>query len=418
MNRLRELLRTLRDLFPLTGAGALFTLGSLLAFYVYGVQREDLLLLVIGALGLMLAGLCLLSTLLGLTGTLLRLRRASEGPPLCMEADESTQTPFTLREPFAPLVSLDWTWEHPRADCERRIEGWTHRERVRLTQRGEFTEICRKISVEDCFGLVRISFRSTRPATLRVQPAVGALRSVKIVQGLSSGDAFEHPDGDPIGDRLDMRRYADGDPVRYVLWSVYARSRQLVVRTPERALSPAHSTVAYLVAGPNDEPAAGAARLAIEQGALGTDWLLGADGSLQGTDDPAEALALIRRSVDAPGAGSLAQFLASGATRPVRRVLLFCPATPGPWLDTVEGIFRADPNLSGSFVVCADGLSRPRPAPRWQRWLMEEEREAVIDPAEITLVLRRLAALGGELSLVDRRAGHVFGAAQLQHLVA
>lgn len=420
MTRLRAILRTLRELSPLTGPGALFLLGALAAFLLYGVRREDLLLFVIGGLGLALAAVCLLSTLLGLAGTLWRLRRLPPLSPLSLETLQPAPTPFALRDPWAPFVSLDWTWARPAAELERTLDGFTHRERVRLLQRGDYDAIQRKISVEDCFGLFRVTFTHRQPAALRVQPAVGALRNIQVLQGISAGDAFEHPDGDPLGDRLDMRRYTAGDPVRYVLWTVFARSRQLVVRTPERALSPAHSTVAYLIAGADDEPAAGAARLAVEEGALGQDWLLGADGSPKPASEVEAAMALIRRSAEAPGGEGLAGFLAGGAGRAVRRALVFCPATPGVWLDAVERAFHADPGVRANFIVCADGLERAERAPtRWRRWAMQPTPPSgAPDPAAVGEVLRRLAALGGELSLVDRRAGAVFSAAQLQRLMA
>ena len=92
------------------------------------------------------------------------------------------------------------------------------------------------------------------------------------------------------GDRVELRRYVPGDSARFIHWKVFGRTRKLMVRVPERALSRARRTVAYLVAGAHDEAAAAAARAAIEEEALGTDWQFAADGSPEATSDRSEAI--------------------------------------------------------------------------------------------------------------------------------
>ena len=49
------------------------------------------------------------------------------------------------------------------------------------------------------------------------------------------------------GDRIELRRYVPGDSARFIHWKVFGRTRKLMVRVPERALSRARRTVGVLV---------------------------------------------------------------------------------------------------------------------------------------------------------------------------
>jgi len=219
-----------------------------------------------------------------------------------------------------------------------------------------------------------------------------------------------------------MRAYAPGDPVRLVLWKVYARSRALVVRTPERARSPTRKTVAYVVAGPGDEAAAGAARAAMQSGAFGEAWWIGADGcdTDATTREGAEEL-LARSGNTAPEAGGsgLAAFLARRAGEAGSgggaRTVLFVPARPGPWVARVLEVLRRQPRAAGphpmSVLLCTDGIVHEPPPRWWRRWLLTAAAPA--DPAAasqraLAEVARALAAGRAPMSLVDRAIGRVY----------
>ena len=120
--------------------------------------------------------------------------------------------------------------------------------------------IVRRIEISDAFGLAKVALRATEERAVRSLPSVGALKQMSVVRSIASGEDMPFPGGQPEGERADLRRYVPGDPVRFVLWKVFAKSRQLVVRTPEQAISPARQTYAYVVAAEADEPAAGTAR--------------------------------------------------------------------------------------------------------------------------------------------------------------
>jgi hypothetical protein len=223
-----------------------------------------------------------------------------------------------------------------------------------------------------------------------------------------------------------MRHYAPGDPIKFVLWKVFARARKLVVRTPEKAISPARQTVAYLVAFEGDEPAAGAARVAVDGGALGTDWVVGADGTDQHASTRAHALEVLARSAHAPhgeaGTG-LSRFLGKTTTGTVGRALVFVPARPGPW---IERVLSAAAQRRGrvDFVVCTDGIVRRPTGPWWRRAaLMRPDRDAAgeVGPSSVADVREVVSRLGGSRAhvlVVDRAEGRVYTPAHLENMEA
>ncbi|MBM4320370.1 MAG: DUF58 domain-containing protein, partial [Deltaproteobacteria bacterium] len=224
------------------------------------------------------------------------------------------------------------------------------------------------------------------------------------------GDGISHPQGRPRGDLVELRRYHPGDPLRYLLWKVFARTRRLIVRAPEQAVIPAQRTLAYLIAGVDDEPAAAAARLALEAGALGSDWLFGADGTAQPTSALDQALRAVARSaaVSPEQRAALGGFLAATRGSTASRLVLFAPAASIDWLDGVLGALRARP-LPTMIILGAERLSLDDDA-KAQGLLRRLLWHSA--PARHHLPARRLeplqaalAAAGIEWALLERSSG-------------
>lgn len=238
-----------------------------------------------------------------------------------------------------------------------------------------------------------------------------------MVRSLAGGDALSHPDAPAEGERVDMRQYAHGDPIRFVLWKVFARSRELVVRTPERALSPSEQTVAYLICGAGDEPSAAAARLAVRQGALGGDWRFGVDGEHRVFRKIDEAVDAITRSggVDpAIGGNGLRAFIKDAIPAGARRAVIFAPAKTGPWLKHIEEGALA--GVQTRFVVCTDGIRRTSEKRPKKNWLRDPPLEraapwatAMPEEDEVQTVIGKLAATGSEVLWLDRTTGGIYG---------
>lgn len=414
--------RAARNGFPITLKGALILGGSALAAWRYGVVHIDLLLLVVGVVGLAVGTLALL--LVGPTALALylTLRRPPEGMPLSLTTGMPVRTGLTLRNLwFVPLVAVDWTWETPDAEVRTDVEQGRRREWIAPRKRALVDRVKRRFTVRDAWGLAHVSFAIEEPRSVRVVPSVGALRNVPVVRAMSGGDDFYDPLGAPQGDRLDMRAYGPGDPVRLILWKVYAKSRDLMVRTPERARSPTEKTVAYVVTGDGDEPAAGAARAAVQNGGLGGSWRLGADGcehDATSLDAAEELLARSGNTGASRGGEGLSEFLARASADNGRgvatRAVLFVPARPGPWVERVVAAAKAKKTSGGQsgieILVCTDGVVKEPPRSFWSKLLTAPPAFDTARAAqrELTKVTDALGAAHVAVALVDRASGKVF----------
>lgn len=408
-------LRRVRDLFPFTVGGLLLVGGCLLAYLYYGRQRLDHVLLAIGVIGLALVAV---STLAVLIATLLvwrASRRVPVGEPLQAECGHVTPTDFSLPAlRWLPFVDVSWTWLEPRAEVTMRRQRGRLHEELRPTERDHFQRIVRRIQIAEVFGFARIAFRSRQERSGRFVPWVGALDKMHIASGLAGGDAMAHPEGSPVGDFYDMRSYSAGDPIRFILWKVFARTRDLMVRTPEAAMSPDRRTVAYLVAADGDEPAAGAARVAVDSGALGSKWLLGADGCGEAASSREEAMDVLARSrrAGADESGALGEFLGRVSKGAGTRAVVFVPARPGPWIQRVAAAARGPgghyPRVD--FVVCTDGIGERQHRSRLARAALappgEKERVEALQE-DLIAVVDALAQTGANVLVVDRPGGRL-----------
>lgn len=418
--RLLEWAQRARRGFPLTRLGVAFVVLAGIALRI-GWREVDLILLGAATIAIVTLAIGLVGVALAWWRVRVALRAAGESATaLSIECDFPARTGFRLpRLRWLPGARVTWRWLEPDADL-RLVEAgpWIEEE---VTPRGRrwSDSLRRAIEVGDAFGLCAITIEHVERRPVRILPSVGALEQMHVVHTLSGGSDITHPQGSPEGERLDIRQYAPGDPIRFVLWSVFARTRELVVRTPEKALSAARRTLAYLVTGPADEAAAGAARVAVDVGALGGDWAFGADGIDAPASTREAALEALAKSASAPreSAGSgLASFLRTASKDGSGRAVVFVPGKPGPWL---EGVLRAAQELPRDvtgraaidFVVCTDGVERASARSGLAKLALREregeEDEGRVAPSELAKVVGELGKLRARVVIVDRRGGHV-----------
>ncbi len=413
--RLKHLGRRAADALPPTWRGIFITLFSGLALWRYGYGTLDLLLFVTGIAGLVLV---LLSSLAA-AASALYLRRRISGAALGvrgLEAGSLIRTGFQVPALGAvPLVRIDWRWLEP-ADVEVRVrhrDGVLHEEVV-AHRRGQVTGIRRRFTVGDAFGLAAVSWQRADPGQLTILPFVGLLKNMPVIQPMAAAEGLPHPMGAPEGDRMEIRRYVPGDSVRNILWKTFARTRQLNVRTPEKSIDRSRKTVAYLLTGDGDEPAAAAARVALESEVLGAGWLFGADGTAEPAESLEGALAAIARSRSYRGNGNgngaasgLATFLDRQGIRGETHCMVFAPARPGAW---TAGALAATRNFSGavSFVLGTDGVVHQLAAPLWRRFLFVEPETAGVTTDELAEIMRVFSRSGYSTLVVDRATGRSF----------
>lgn len=411
-SRLRSAARRARDLFPLTLPGGLLLAAAGVAVWRLGVGRLDLVVMAAAVLG---GGTALLLTLaVSLTAAVLarRLRRLP-APPLAADCGVPLPTGFVLPMPrWLPLVEVTWAWERPpEVEVEARPAPGGLAELATARRRGRFEGVVRRVTIRDATGLAEVTLTLAAPTVVRFAPRAGHLRNLAVLEGLTAGEELSDPHGGPFGDPVDMRRYAHGDSPRLILWKIFARSRKLLVRVPERAFEARRRTCAYLVAGPDDEASSGLARAVVEQGLLGEGWRFGADGSVEAAHTEADALdALMASGGVATGApGGLTAFLRRAEQDGYAHCVLFLPPRPGPWLEPTAAAVRAT-RLQPLLLTAVDGagVATP-PAPWWRRLLLLPEGGPGSPATALDAMAAPFVGVPSRMVAVDRATGRVLG---------
>ncbi|MCZ6806055.1 MAG: DUF58 domain-containing protein [Deltaproteobacteria bacterium] len=413
LQRGRVLLRRVADLWPFTALGMALAVVAFVALFSFGYEKLDLVLLVLGYGG---AGLLAISTIAVLLTALVfkvRLRRSPQSwSASVFETGRPSPTGFVLPSlRWVPLVRVHWQWfPPPAAEVEGVPERGRLREEVVLHERGIFETVTRRILVEDAFGLVRVAFREHQDGTIEVLPHLGGIRRLPVLTSLTGGEDYPHPMGLEEGDRLELRRYVPGDPARFIHWKAFGRTRKLMVRTPERSLSRARRTVAYLVTGEHDEAAAAAARAAIEEEALGSDWQFAADGSPEATSDRAEALYKVMLSARFRGeSGSgMRRFLAEVDRQGPAALVVFAPPSTGTWIGEIAALAQRRVGRV-RVVIAIDAVREGQPGSRWRRWLFSPVIDPGVTRRELDHVGRVLGQLQCEVVIIDRVSGRILG---------
>lgn len=419
----RSLITRLRPHFPLTLAGfAVFAMAAL-ALQGFGYQRMDLVVFALTVCALSILSFSVL--MVTVTGLLLRrrLRRLSDKPlPACRaEAGFPNTTGFRMPAlAWLPLMTLEWRVMAPdQFVTVNRIDPDDNSvdEEITPWRRCRSDHVVRLFTLRDVLGLCRFSWRQSQHVPLQVLPRTGRLRTLPVLRSMESEDGIPNPAGRPEGDRMDIRRYAAGDSVRDIMWRVYARNRHLNVRLAERSVFHTDRTLAYLVTGDVDEAAAGVARFALAQGAIGSPWVFGADASEDAASTVAAALPLIAGS--RPVSGDAQSFTPDyGLDRFLERqgsgrsaCIIFAPATPGHWTQRLKRTLQTNPGPF-SIVFSTDGINDEKPQPWWQTLVLASSEQNRQRDSQTTATLRQLMLefhkLGAHVVMVDRQTGLSF----------
>jgi hypothetical protein len=232
----------------------------------------------------------------------------------------------------------------------------------------------------------------------------------------SAGEGFSHPSGEPVGELIEMRRYGAGDSMRHILWKTFARTRRLLVRTPERAILPQPSSAAYLVSGPGDEAVASTARYFVEAGMLGKDAIFSAEGAVGPAQHDEEALDQIIASAaykDQGGQG-LTAFSRQVGLQQLGNCVLFAPSSPGAWVGRVAQFARTLPQKA-TVIIAIDSSLESRQPSRWARWIWgaPTSTSAARDLPEL---VDELARTGLDVRVVHTPTGHVLAREHLARI--
>jgi hypothetical protein len=405
---------------PLTNLGVLVLAGCLLVFQYFAVPRLDYVVRLVSLLGIALVTVAMVAVIIGAILVHRTVKRKLQATPRVVSFE--AQHPYAgISLPswrYLPLIEVSWTLVEPEHfEVELVNIRGELREAFTTAARTSATRLERRFVIEDGFGLARIVLRRKEDVTLRVLPWVGELEHAPMLRSLSGGDDLPHPLGDLTGDRVDMRRYVAGDPLKLALWKIYARTGVLMVRTPERAIAPSVRVAAYLPAALGDEPPAAAARVAVENNLLGEGWVFSADGANHPADEVDGALSLIAgsrrvRGTEQGDAAGLSKFLEGTAEQQAMRVIIFVPARTGPWIDrTVAAVKKL--GASVSVLIVTDGVDEDAPKERSvDRYLKipdapKPHSDARTTPSELAEVARAFVSLGSaaQVMALERTTG-------------
>lgn len=235
-----------------------------------------------------------------------RFRQAEHSRQINLLTHRTTATGFRIHLPrWFNFLDLSWTLNEAPVDLDKR--GLEVHETTTIPRRQLVRGLTRRVSVRDKLGVFEFTFVQLLIGKLRVLPAINSSKATLPRLNVVDGSDLPDPYSAPTGDRIDMRRYRPGDPLRLVLWNIYQRTGQLMVRTPERALSRHQRTGLFLITGPNDQPAACLCRALLETGGLGPRWRFGSEGSANWAEDLPAALDELAKSgnhLDSSGSNS------------------------------------------------------------------------------------------------------------------
>lgn len=396
--------------FPLSGLGLFCLLTAIPAFRYLVLSRQDLVLLALLSGYLVVHTLLLGLTLVRTAALLWHLHRTPGPTPHGCEAERPCWLPVPVPLwRWFPLVQVDWRWLDPEAEVQLGLKDGRETEQVTLARRGNYQRIRREYLVTDLLGLTKVRLERVQLGEFQVVPGVGRLKEQPLLVRWSSGDELSDPRGEPSGDRVDMRQYTKGDSPRTILWKVYARTRRLMVRVPERALAARPKVCAYMVTGPRDEAAAAVCRVMLEGEMLGPEWRFGCDGAPGQDHQRQPALDRICRSAQSrqPQPEQMQEYLQKAQQDGYGQSIVVIPLDLGPGAQAVRDLVWRSP-IPIQLCIAMDGGTNTPVRGRWRSWVIRQ------DAQDRTRDLLQQAAqlwqgFPGQITLIDRQSGTALG---------
>jgi hypothetical protein len=269
LGRLIELLRAIRNWQPLTVRGVVFALLAAYLLTEVALIEQDLIANIIG-------GICLITIALAAlcaVGTAYRIKKSIRIEHRIDSETGTARTPVRAGiavkgAPVPPLflVQIERLFKqqgviHSRHSFSGAAPGIGTRNLVDelvFPHRGIWNLNGFEVRVRDIFGFCSVGWKAMLPGVVEISARDIAIAPLPVVVSSSrAGDqlsrAFERS-----GDLFDLKAYDPSDGVTRVLWKIYARSGQLIVRRPEPAVIPEGELALYLVADRDEDHVAGA----------------------------------------------------------------------------------------------------------------------------------------------------------------
>jgi hypothetical protein len=245
---------------------------------------------------------------------------------------------FRVNWPSAPFVVASL-----RPDGSEELAGLS---------RGVCSPFVRDVEVTDWFGLVRMTRRLVDSVSgkLVVHPARYQFGALIDDSSFFSESDETNPEGTFEGDRMEMRQYQPGEPVRHMIWTISMRTggQRQYVRIPEK--SGDRSFRIHFATGQGDEAAARLADHLLLEEPMGRQWrfsMTGGGGDWSRTDRD-----VAREAVAASGGGSHSAAREDGGVRGG----LACLLVMGPDENSARMVVeKSDPSRTICLMVVSAG---------------------------------------------------------------
>lgn len=398
---------------PITAIGIAYAVLLALTFKYIAVEHSDIVWIAAASALIIIEAVMILAVVIGSISVWTAWKKLLEEglPDINAQTGLEYETGMKLKTWPVPFVEVETKWLDPgdKISAECRQDLFNASEFITALRRCSSEEIERRFIVRDILGLSSIRWTVKAKCRVRVYPAKSKLNNSTITTSMSGGEDISDPYGSPEGDRIEMRQYAPGDSSRAILWKVYARSRRLVVRMPERALTARPRTCAYMIAGRDDEGSAGLARAILESNLLGENWIFGADGCAGYASTLSESMEMLASSGNhcKDGCG-LGKFLQEAAAKGYYSCFVFVPSSSGEWMDTAV---RAAGNTSLTvtwlmgFEKSLEKFEQEKP---WERFVYLSEHVSVKEPSKVS---KALSSERTPVILCENATGRVIGSA-------
>lgn len=261
---MKNTLNKLRNYFPLSLRGLIVSGLIYFCLISLGGSRSDLVAAVIGALLLisLLTFLCIIIPSFFLIKQRLKLENLSIEDKYISNIDNEVVIslknfnipPLFLLEIHRVFQKLEGSPKDSpiltkSLSCTGSfLNGQNVTNLITFPHRGHFNQDHYKLILSDYFGLTKITWNLVSPLAYAVYPQNRSIEPLPVLLASSvSGDLTSSTDI-RSGDLFDTKQYQAGDSLKRILWKVYARSEELIVRHPEAAIIPEGELVAYTIA--------------------------------------------------------------------------------------------------------------------------------------------------------------------------
>ena len=310
---------------------------------------------------------------------------------------------------FLPFVTIETSLmdEAFKRHVQRRSI-WEY-EWLEPISRGRYHTLHRKMTIHDIFGLTAISFVMKQTVSLEIHPATQNYE-MHAFQTQTTGDGYSHPQADPKGELVEMRRYQAGDPLRLVLWKVFARSRKLVVRSPEPAITEQNDMFVYFVSGKNDEASASVAKafLSAFSDSNAENLQFAADGAHRIVSNKADGISDIIDSVDhrTKAGQDLLAIAPLVSQQTIDNCFLLVPPSPGSWMDLIKQ-FITQYHVRPVFIISMASQTLAFKSVKksfWRKIMTSSEDEAFQESMALNKMCEQLNSMG-TVRIVDMTTG-------------